>query len=67
MVHISFWFVLSIVIIFGGNVDTVKKSFVVASKENGLEVNADKSMYIVMSQDQNAGRSHNIKNDNCSF
>jgi hypothetical protein len=39
----------------------------VASKEIGPEVNADKSKYMVMSRDQNAGRSHNIKNDNRSF
>ena len=39
---------------------------VVASKETGL-VNADKSEYMVMSQDQNAGWSHSIKNDNNSF
>ena len=38
MVHISFWFILSIVNIFGGSVDTEKEkeSLVVASKENGL-------------------------------
>jgi len=39
----------------------------VGSKETGLEVNADKSKYMVMSQDQNAGRSHSIKTDNSSF
>jgi len=39
----------------------------VASKEIGLEVNADKAKYMVMSRDQNAGRSHNIKFDNSSF
>jgi len=33
----------------------------VASKENGLEVNAEKSKYIVMPPDQNAGQNHNIK------
>jgi len=30
-------------------------------------VNADKTKYMVMSPDQNAGRSHNIKIDNSSF
>jgi len=40
---------------------------VVASKEIGLTVNADKTKYIVMSQYQNAGRSHNIKLNNSSF
>jgi len=34
---------------------------VVASKETGLEVTADKTKYMVMSQNQNAGRIHNIK------
>ena len=34
---------------------------VVASKEIGLVVNADKTKYMVMYLDQNAGRSHNIK------
>ena len=34
----------------------------VGGKEIGLEVNPDKTKYMVMSRDQNAGRSHNIKN-----
>ena len=53
--------------ILGGRVHTRKKSLVVASKETGLEVNADKTKYTVMSRDQNAGRNHNIKTDNSSF
>ena len=32
-----------------------------ASKETGLELNADTIKYMVMSRDQNAGRSQNIK------
>jgi len=32
-------------------------------EEIGLEVNVDKTKYLVMSRDQNAGRSHSIKND----
>jgi hypothetical protein len=40
---------------------------VVDSKEIGLEVNADKSKYMVMSPDQNVGRTHNMKIDNSSF
>jgi hypothetical protein len=35
--------------------------------EIGLEVNADKTKYMVMSQDQNAARSHSIKIDNSYF
>jgi len=38
-----------------------------ASKDIGLEVNADKTKYMVMSRDQNAGRSHSIRTDNSSF
>jgi len=56
--------------ILGGSAHTVKEnagSLVVASKGIGLEVNADKTKYMVMSRDQNAGRSHSIKNDNSSF
>jgi DNA gyrase inhibitor GyrI len=51
----------------GGSVHTVKENaeaLIVARKENGLEVNTDKTKYMVMSRDQNAGRSHNIKIDN---
>ena len=33
----------------------------------GLEVHADRTKYIVMSRKQNAGRNHNIKNDNSCF
>jgi hypothetical protein len=50
--------------ILGGSVHTITKNeegLVVASKEIGLEEKADKTKYTVMSQDQNAGRSHNIK------
>jgi hypothetical protein len=44
-----------------------KEALVVAGKETELEVNADKTTYMVMSRDQNAGRSHNAKIDNSSF
>jgi hypothetical protein len=43
------------------------ESLVVASKETGLEVNGDKTEYMVISRDQSVGRSHNVKTDNCSF
>ena len=38
-----------------------------ASKEIGLEVNANKTKHMVMSRDQNAGQSHSMKTDNSSF
>ena len=43
------------------------EDLVVVSKEIGLEVNADKSMYMVVSRDHNEGRSHDIKTDNSSL
>jgi len=43
------------------------EDLVVPSKEIGLEVNADKTEYMVLSRDQNAGRSHRIKIDTNSF
>ena len=56
--------------ILEGSVRTVKenvKALVVAIKKIGLEVNADKTKYMVMSRNQNAGLSHRMKIDNSSF
>ena len=50
--------------ISGGSIHTIKKNteaLLVCSKQIGIEVNIDKTKYMVMSRDQNAGRSHNIK------
>ena len=38
-----------------------------ACKEIGLEANDDRTNYVVMSRNQNAGRSHNMKIDNRPF
>ena len=43
------------------------EGYIVASKEIGLEVNVDKTKYMVMSQDQNGGQSHSMKTDDSSF
>jgi hypothetical protein len=40
------------------------ENLVIASKVIGLEVNAEKTKYMVMSWNQNAGHNHNIKIDN---
>jgi hypothetical protein len=40
---------------------------VLASKATGLDVNAYKSKYMVMSRDQNVGQSHSTKIDNSLF
>jgi hypothetical protein len=53
--------------IMGRSVHTIKKNIdalVVASKDIRIEVNADKTKYMVMSRDQKAGRSHSIKTGN---
>ena len=54
----------------GGSVHTVKENaeaLVVATKETGLEVDADKTKYMVMSWNWNAGRGHSVKIDNSSI
>jgi hypothetical protein len=56
--------------ILGGSVHAIKKNkeaLVVASKEIGLEVNAEKTKYMVMSGNHNAGQNHNMKLVNKSF
>jgi len=61
---------VELVNMLGESVHAVKKkteALLVASKEIGLKVSADKTKYMVMSRDQNVGRSHNMKTDNSSF
>jgi hypothetical protein len=56
--------------ILGGSIHDVNKNteaIVVAIKEIGLEVNAEKTKHMAISRDQNAGQNHNIKIDNKSF
>ena len=53
-----------------GNIHTLKENaeaLVAATRENGLEISADKSKYMVMSRDQNAGRNHSVKINNSTF
>jgi hypothetical protein len=53
-----------------GSVHTVKENaeaLVVVTKENGLEVKADKTKYMVMYRDQKAGRIYIMKIDNISI
>jgi len=67
-VHTSFSFMLMMLIYWEeSNIKKNAEALVVASKETGLEVNADKTKYMVMYQDQNAGRSYNIQIDSSSF
>jgi len=54
----------------GGSIHTLKENaeaLIAATRENGLEVSADKTKYMVMSRDQNAGRIHSVRMDNSTF
>ena len=50
--------------ILGGSIDTMRKNteaLLITSKGTSLEVNAEKTKYIVMSRDQNAGQNSKYK------
>jgi hypothetical protein len=56
----------------GGNIYTIKESIETllvfhASKEICLEVNTEKTKYMLMSRHQNSGQNHNIKTAHRSF
>ena len=54
----------------GGSIHNLKKNaeaLVATTREIGLEVSADKTKYMVMSRDQNAGRNHSVRVDNSTF
>jgi hypothetical protein len=56
--------------ILGGSIRTLKENaeaLLTATRETGLEVSADKTNYMVMSRDRNAGRNHSVRTDNCTF
>jgi hypothetical protein len=53
-----------------GSVHTVRENavaLVFATKEIGLDVTSDKTKYIVITPDRNAGRGHGVKIDNSSI
>jgi len=53
--------------ILGGSIHNLKQNAersVAATSEIGLEVSAEKSKYMVMSRDQNAGRIQSVRIDN---
>jgi hypothetical protein len=58
------------VTLLGDNIDTINKNtepLIDASKEVGPEVNVEKTKYMLVSQDQNAGQNLDIKIGNRSF
>ena len=53
MVHISFYFMLMVKILLKTIKDT--EALVITSMEIYLDVNAEKTKYMILSRDQNAG------------
>jgi len=52
--------------ILTGSIHTLNENaeaLVAATREIGLDVNADKTKYMAMSRDQNAGRIHSVRTD----
>jgi hypothetical protein len=50
--------------LLGGNINIVKRNtetLIDASKEVGIEVNAEKTKYVLLFRYQNAGQNHDIK------
>jgi hypothetical protein len=58
------------VILLGDDINTINKNtetLVYASKEVDLEVNVEKTKYMLVSRDQNAGQNRDIEIGNRSF
>ena len=56
--------------ILEGGIHTLKENaeaLVAATREIRLEVSADKTKYMVISRDQNAGQNHSVRIDNSTF
>jgi hypothetical protein len=55
--------------LLGDNIDTVKntETLIDASKEVSLEINAEKTKYMLLSRHQNVGQNRDIKIANRSF
>jgi hypothetical protein len=56
--------------LLGDNIDSIKKdteTLIDDSKEVGLEINVEKTKYMLLSRHQNAGKNHDIKTANRSF
>jgi hypothetical protein len=57
--HISYWLNADDMNLLGDNIDTIKKNMVIlidSSKVVGLEINVEKTKYMLLSRHQNIGR-----------
>ena len=57
-------------IILGAGTHTLQENaepLVAATREIGLEVSADRTKYMFVSRDQNAGQNHSVRIDNSTF
>jgi len=56
--------------ILGGGIHSLKEkaeALIIATRQIRLEVSADKTKYMVMTRDQNAGQNHSVRIDNSTF
>jgi hypothetical protein len=56
--------------LLGDNINTIKEStetFLGARKDDGIEINAEKTKYMIMSYHQNSGQNQNIRTANALF
>jgi len=54
----------------GGSIHSLNENaeaLVAATRETGLKISPDKTKYMVMSRDQNAGRIQSVRIDNSTF
>jgi hypothetical protein len=57
-------------VVLGDNIDSIKENtqtLIDTSKEVGQEVNTEKTKYMLLSRDQNAGQNHDVEIGNKCF